>query len=617
MVVLRADMKDKLKLTPDKPGVYLMKDREGAILYIGKARSLRNRLSTYFVKSSSHPPKVTAMLQGLATFEYIVTDLELEALLLENLLIKKHQPKYNVILKDDKNYPYLKLTLSEEFPRLAVVRRIGSAKDLYFGPYVPTGALRRVLRVIYDIFPLRQCVRMYQNRTRPCINYQMGRCLAPCFGKVAQEEYQKQVQGVRLFLEGKSKKLEDLLQRQMEKAAGALQFEQAARFRDQLLAVKMVQEKQKIISPGRTDGDVVGLFKAGGLAALTVFFLREGVFTGHKTLFLEEIDRRTQDEELLSSFLFQFYANQARLPKQIILPLEFMCLPKDEKETLEEWLSDRRGAPLKLIIPQRGEKLKLLALAAENARLALEGLLSQQGKGNVISNQLMAELGLSKPPERIEAFDISNILGRLAVGSLVVWQKGGFRKSDYRHYNIKTVNQADDYAMIKETLSRCYSRRLAEGKALPDLILIDGGRGQLSVGLRVLDKLGLQEIPVLGLAKRLEEIYLPRQAEPLRLPSSSASLKLLQRVRDEAHRFAITAHRRFRGKTALASVLREIPQIGPQRRAALLRHFGSLKRIMDASLEELTSLSFLGQKVARQVHGFFHPTDTDSKIRGV
>jgi excinuclease ABC subunit C len=595
-------LKSRLQPVPDKPGVYLMRDAEGRILYVGKAASLKSRLSSYFQKSATLGPRLESMLKAVADFEYLVTDSELEALMLESVLIKKHRPKYNVILKDDKHYPYLKLTTDEEYPRLAIVRRVGKNGGLYFGPYVPTKALRQTLKLIYDIFPLRQCIRLDYGRGRPCVNFQLHRCLAPCCRQVSRSEYQQLVCGVKLFLQGKNKDLLALLQQQMEQAAAELRYEQAARLRDQLQAVNRVMERQKIISSTvRVDEDVVALASEGDIACFQVFFIRHGMLIGHKHLMLEQAGQASA-EELIASFLLQFYAGQERLPPIILIPQ-----PIANQSLMEKWLGRRRGGRARLIIPQRGEKHRLLMMAQENARLQLISYQRKQEKAPTILVQAKQELHLPHLPRRIEAFDVSNTQGDTAVGSMVVWEGNGFCKDDYRRFKIKGVKGVDDYAMLAEVLSRRYSRLAAEGGQPPDLILVDGGKGQLNTAVRVLDDLGLKEIPILGLAKREEDIFLPGRHKPLKLAPHSSTRKLLQRIRDEAHRFAIHFHRRRRSQKTLTSVLAAVTGVGPHRQQALLRHFGDLEGIRRATFEELECLPFLNRRVAREIFRFFHP----------
>ncbi len=579
-----------------------MKDTLKGVLYVGKAASLKKRLASYFQKSVSLGPRLESMLEQLADFEYLVTDSELEALMLESVLIKKHRPKYNVILKDDKHYPYLKLTLEEEYPRLAIVRRVKKDGGLYFGPYVPTKALRQTLKLIYNIFPLRHCVHMKPRPGRPCINYQLHRCAAPCFGLIAADEYAQLVEGVKLFLQGKNNSLLQILKQQMDKASAGLRYEQAARLRDQLQAVKKVVQQQKIISSAaRLDQDVVALAHELDSACFQVFFIRHGMLIGNKHLMLEQVGQIT-DEELVSSFLLQFYAGQERLPPMILIPR-----PIADQALMEAWLSRRRGARVRLAVPRRGEKCRLLAMAQENARIQLNNHRRQQDKTPALLIQVKQELGLNHLPHRIEAFDISNIGGKLAVGSMVVWEDNNFSKDEYRRFKIKQVTKPDDYAMLAEVLYRRYLKLVEEDQPPPDLILVDGGKGQLNIALKVLCDLRLEHIPVLGLAKRKEDIFLPGRRDALELPSHSATRRLLQRIRDEAHRFAIAHHRQRRRKSTLGSSLADIAGVGIKRQQALLRHFGSLEGISMTTFQELEQLPFLTKKVAQEIFNFFHP----------
>jgi excinuclease ABC subunit C len=601
--VNREQLKSKLQFVPDKPGVYLMKGAGGEVLYVGKAALLKVRLAAYFQRSSAFTPRLESLLDAIADFEYLVTDSELEAFMLESVLIKKHRPRYNVILKDDKQYPYLKLTVKEKYPRLAIVRRVEKDGSLYFGPYVPTKALRQTLRLLYSIFPLRHCISMKPKQGRPCINYQIHRCSAPCYGLISQSEYTQIVEGVKLFLKGKNEELVKLLKQRMDEASTKLDYERAAGIRDQLLSIKKVIERQKIISSEKQlNQDVIAMAQAGDVACFQVFFIRHGLLISHKSLFLEQAGQVTQ-EDLIDNFLLQFYAEQQRLPSNIIIPRVIADQP-----LMEEWLGQLRGGKVKLIVPHRGEKYHLLAMAQENARLQLEGYLRQQAATPAVLVQAKQDLGLGHLPRRVEAFDISNMQGEIAVGSMIVWEEGGFRKNDYRRFNIKRVSQADDCAMLAESISRRYSRLVKEGQNQPpDLILVDGGKGQLNTAIRVLKEIGLDYIPVLGLAKREEDVFLPGQKTPLKLPEHSSTRRWLQRIRDEAHRFAISFHRQQRSRKIRTSVLTDIPGVGSKNKEALLRYFGSLKKIKEASFNELENLAFLQKRTARKIFDFFHP----------
>ncbi len=635
---LKIPWQQQVKTLPDKPGVYLFKAENGRVIYVGKAACLSKRVPTYTRPVSD--PKTRAMLAAARELEYIVTDSELEALMLENVLIKKEQPRYNVILRDDKNYPYLQLNPAEAFPRLRVVRRIAKKREgLYYGPYVPSKALRSTLKLLGRVFPLRQCPRLDFKRQRPCLNYQMKRCLAPCQGLVSEKDYQEIVQQVRYFLEGKSRQLQGLIRRRMQAAARQLQYERAARLRDNLLALERVSEQQKIISTHPWDGDVIGLARAccptvgapsrrelsrqdaaptntkpeksplgnnpatsSQVSCFAVLFIRQGMVIGHKSLLMEG-EQETNPAELLAAFMQQLYApGGPQIPPRILLPQA-----SAQQALLQEWLAQLGGRRVQLLVPKRGKKRRLVELAGENARSALQQHQAQEERSLALISQAQQELGLKTLPRRIEGFDISNIQGQQAVGSMVVWRQPGFLKAAYRQFKIKTVSGIDDCAMLAEVLKRRYQRLPLEDKA--DLILVDGGKGQVNAARRVLDELGLT-IPVLGLAKREEEIYFPHNSTPLKLPASSATLGLLQRIRDEAHRFALKHHRQRRSKAALHSGLEEIPGIGPQRRRALLAHFGALEGVKQAPLEELEELPFLSARVAQALHAHYHLTSS-------
>ncbi len=586
----------KLGVVPQKPGVYLMKDNRGQVIYVGKAAKLANRVGSYFQLSARHSPRTSAMVELIVDFDIVITDTELEALVLECVLIKKYRPKYNVLLKDDKGYPYLRLTLSEEYPRLLIARRIGRLdKDLYFGPYAHGGSLRQTLYFIHDLFPLRHCVKMNPRQGRPCLNFQLHRCAAPCCKMVSREEYMELVTGVKLFLEGKNQDLVRLLKLRMDQAAADLRYEQAARIRDQISSINDVLERQKIVCAGsERDGDFLAMSRRGSLACFQIFFVRHGMLIGHKHLILEQVGDQT-DQDLIADFIGQFYADKQLIPAHIYLP----DTPAGQ-DVLESWLAQKRQGRVEMNIPQRGEKYNLIEMARQNAEQYLQTHLTLFGQADNLAQQVKDVLGLPEAPRRIEAFDISNIQGAQAVGSMVVWEDNGLRKSEYRRFRINTVDRVDDYAMLAEILRRRYSR-----EARPGLILVDGGQGQLNTGLQVLQELNLA-IPMVGLAKQEEEIYLPGAPEPLKLPRDSEVLRLLQRLRDEAHRFAVTYHRKLRKANIRHSALSEIPGVGRLRQQALLSHFGSLQGVREASLEDLCRLDFLNHKVANDIYRFLH-----------
>ncbi len=570
-------LKIKLANLPDSPGVYIMKDAGGEILYIGKAGSLKDRVRSYFQKGANHTVKTSAMIEQISDIEWIVAGSDLEALILENNLIKKHKPKYNVILRDDKNYPYLKLSTDEDFPRFSVVRRYKKDKALYFGPYVPANALRETLIVINKIFPLRKCKKAISGRDeRPCLNYQIGRCPAPCCGKISKEDYWKIVKNARLFLEGKDKELLKSLNEKMERESEALNFEEAARTRDRIKKIERVLEKQRITVTEMIDQDVIGMAREGGNADIQILFIRNGMMTGRKDFFWDDL-KDTSNSEVITSFIEQFYRDEIQIPDEVLIPIEV------EDRGIEEWLSQRKEKQVHIIAPKRGHKASLIRLAEENALIRLNEALTEKKKYELILNELKGMIGMQKLLKRIEAFDISNISGSEAVGSMVVWEGERPKKSDYRRFKIKTVHGADDYGMMREVLYRYYSKIAKAQRSVPlpiaDLVMVDGGRGQLNIALEVFKELDIN-INVIGIAKargenERERIFLPDKDEPIELEPSSPLTLLLQRIRDESHRFAITYHRKLMNKRMFVSVLDDIEGIGPIKKRKLLGAFES------------------------------------------
>ena len=592
------ELTDKLKSLPDRPGVYLMQDEAGDIIYVGKALSLKDRVRSYFSGTPSSP-KVRALVNRIADLDYIVTDSEVEALILESNLIKEHRPWYNVRLRDDKNYPYLKIT-NEPFPRVMVVRRREDDGSRYFGPFTNSQAMRQTVKFLRKHFPIRACRRRLEgNKERPCLNFHINRCLAPCTGEVSPEAYGEIVDQVCRFLEGRREGLIKDLTAKMEAAAKDLRFEEAARLRDQINALQYAaQDQQKIVGDLGLDQDIIGVAQGEGIACVQVFFVREGKIVGREQ-FLMEDESGSAPGEIVAAFLQQYYPRAAHIPKEILIEAEV-----EDSDALSQWLSTKRGSKVYIKVPRRGPKRRLLALVQENARLALEDVLGAQSRRQQeiqrALTRLQEILGLPDLPGRIEGYDISNIQGREAVGSLVVFTNGEPDKDQYRRFRIRTEGP-DDYAMLQETVRRRFLRGLQEGTPWPDLILIDGGKGQLSSVTSVLAELDLS-IPSCSLAEREEEIYLPSSPEPLRLPRDDAGLLLLQRIRDEAHRFALTYHRQLRSKSGLASALDDIPGVGPKRKRALLKHFGSLAKVREASLEELQAVPGLPAQVARNIY---------------
>ncbi|HET6371613.1 MAG TPA: excinuclease ABC subunit UvrC, partial [Nitrospiria bacterium] len=511
-------MKVQLDQLPQSPGVYLMKDARGEILYIGKARILADRVKSYFNRGAQLTPKIRSMVDQIDEVETILTGSDLEALILENNLIKKHRPKYNVVLRDDKNYPLLRLPVKDDYPRVEIVRRIKRDGALYFGPYVPAGALREMIRTLRRIFPLPNCtIEIDGTAERPCIEFEIKRCLAPCTGNQTKEDYREMIGQLRMFLEGKDRDLVRDLKERMERAAEALRFEEAARLRDQVVKVERALERQRITSAtDLSDQDVIALARAGEASDVQILFIRGGMLIGRKDFFLERT-QGAEDAELIGSFLQQFYNREVVVPKEIVVPV----LP-EEPETIERWLSEKREGAVRLVSPSRGRDSQLLRLAYENAEMALKNHLQEKEEGSGTLLALKGLLGLSKLPQRIEAFDISNIMGHQAVGSMVVFEGGEPKKSDYRRFKIRTIEGANDFGMMAEVLFRRYENLKEDGESLPDLILIDGGKGQLSAAGEALERLGLGEIDRVGLAKargeKWERIFFVDRDEELPLP---------------------------------------------------------------------------------------------------
>jgi len=597
----------KLQTLPTRPGVYIMKDAAGKIIYVGKAINLRNRVRSYFHTPHSQPPKVQRLVAEIADLEYIVAGSELEALILECNLIKKHRPRYNVRLKDDKRYPYIKISMQEEYPRLTVTRRMLSDGARYFGPFTNVKAVRTTLELVRKIFPYILCKReITGNDKRACLYYHIGRCPAPCTGAISREQYRELMQQIALFLEGRQGQILESLKKRMLAAAEALDFEQAATLRDQVAAVEAVIERQRVVSTSLSDQDVIAFARDDGQACVQVFFVRDGKLIG-RDYFVLSGTQGEDDGEIMASFVKQFYDEAAYVPPEILLQRRI-----DEWLVIEEWLRSKRGTKVAVRVPRSGPKRDLVQMAAENAAETLANLRAQWEHEETRYTDALAELqlalGLSEPPGRIECYDISNIQGVSATGSMVVFVKGLPRKSEYRHFRVKSIAGPDDFAMMREVLRRRFLRACAEeGKAegwstLPNLLIVDGGAGQLNVALEVLRELGLEHIPAVGLAKQEEELYLPGRQETLRLPRDSEALFLLQRIRDEAHRFAVRLHHKVHEERSLASRLEEVPGIGAKRRRALLKAFGSLDAIRAASVEELAAVPGMTLAAAKRLH---------------
>ncbi|MEG6584949.1 excinuclease ABC subunit UvrC [Dendrosporobacter sp. 1207_IL3150] len=592
------ELQEKLQLLPDKPGVYLMKDTQGRIIYVGKAINLKNRVRSYFQSSRNHSPKVVALVARIADLEYIITSSEIEALILECNLIKKHRPKYNISLRDDKSYPYIKVTVEESYPRVFATRKVLKDGSKYFGPYTSAGAVHETLKLLKKLFPLRSCRKL--EAPRPCLEYHIKRCLAPCTGNVDSHEYREMIRAVCLFLEGRSDAVAQSLRKRMENAAEELHFELAAKLRDQLSAVEKITEKQNIIT-GSGDQDAVGLARSALGTCVQVFFIRSGKMVG-RDHFLLSGGEDESDEEMLTAFIKQYYNQAAFIPREILLP---MNLP--EQQLLSEWLTSLKGSRIVVETPKRGTKKDIVNMASGNALVVLEEQAAkiktrnEQTEGAVI--ELGRHLGLTKLPERIECFDISHIQGSETVASMVVFEGGMPKKDDYRRFKLRTVEgKPDDFKSMQEVVGRRYKDTTPP---LPDLVIIDGGKGQLSSALEIIRGLGLLDVPVIGLAKEFEHIFQEGSSDPIILPRHSQALYLVQRIRDEAHRFAITYHRKLRSKRNLVSVLDHVPGIGAKRRKALWDAFGSLNKIKEAEVEKLAAVEGMNMPSAQAVYDFF------------
>ena len=592
-------IKNALAVLPDKPGVYLMHDAEGKVIYVGKAVVLKNRVRSYFRNLASHTPKVKAMVAKIAEIETIVTSSEVEALILECNLIKKYRPRYNISLKDDKTYPYLKVTMQEDFPRLYMTRRLQRDGAKYYGPYADAGAMHATVKLLRTMFPLRTCRKM--NPDRPCLNYHIKRCLAPCAGYVSRDEYGKMIKSVCMVLDGRTTELERDLKQRMQEAAENYAFEEAARLRDQLQAVERLNESQKAVTTNGGDMDIIGFAQDMTGNCLQIFFVRKGKLIGRDNFFLQ--DGSEAPQEVLTAFIKQYYNEATFIPREIVLPQ----LPEaEEQQLIELWLREKAERRVELLTPQRGVKRELLQLANDNA---LKLLAERLRKGSLslkndeqAAEELQQALGLEHSLERMDCFDISHTQGSETVASMVVFRNGSISKKDYRKYKIVSAEgKPDDFKSMQEVVYRRYK----DYEDLPNLVVIDGGKGQLSSALEVIRGLGLADLPVVGLAKREEEIFLPHQSTSILLDRDSAALHLIQRIRDEAHRFAITFHRKLRGKRNLVSVLDHVEGIGPKRRQALWKTFKTLEAMKAASVEELAAVEGMNGAVAQTLYDFF------------
>lgn len=608
-----------LKTLPAKPGCYIMKNAEGKIIYVGKAISLKNRVRSYFHADASHDAKTRRLVHEIANIEWIVVGSELEALILEMNLIKKHRPKYNVRLKDDKRYPYIKIHWADPFPKVTVTRQMTDDGSRYFGPYTSAWAVYQTLDVLRRIFPYLTCDRVITGKDkRACLYYDINLCTAPCIGAVNQAQYRQMISDLMDFLSGHSEEIVTRIQREMEKASEDMRFEKAASLRDQLKAIQSIIERQKIVfAADYLDSDVLAMARADGEACVQIFFIRGGKLIGREYFILEGTED-TADTEVMSQFVKQFYTEAANLPQQVLLPAEL-----EEAKIISQWLRSRRGGEkVEFFVPKEGQPHELVEMAAENAAETLQALRAQWQADTHKQEQALAELRsaltLTEPPNRIECYDVSHTQGVATVGAMVVFTQGVPDKKLYRKFNIEStsIGAPDDFASMEEMLTRRFRRwKSAQETAdqpgskpdasfafLPDLIIVDGGKGQLSRAVKVLEEFGLfEKVPVVGLAKQEEEIFFPYKSDSLMLPRHSQALYLVQRIRDEAHRYGITAHRKKRSKIGLASQLDSISGIGPTRRKALLKHFGSMDKIRDASVEELSAVPSMNKTTAESL----------------
>ena len=616
------NIEEELKKLPGKPGVYIMHDASDAIIYVGKAISLKNRVRQYFQSSRNKGAKIERMVTQIARFEYIITDSELEALVLECNLIKEHRPKYNTMLKDDKSYPFIKVTVEEAYPRVLFARRMKKDKSRYYGPYTSAGAVKETIELLHKLYQIRTCNRNLPRDIgldRPCLNYHIHQCQAPCQGYVSKEEYRESVNQVVSFLGGNYEPVLQMLEKKMQDASDSLEFEKAIEYRELLSSVRAVAQKQKITNSDGEDKDVLALAKDEHDAVVQVFFVRDGRLIGRDHFYLNHVEGESKSA-ILGSFIKQFYAGTPFIPKELMLQCEV-----EEAEVIEEWLSGRRGQKVHLRVPKKGTKEKLVELAAKNAEMVLsqdrERIRREEGRTIGAMKEIAGWLGLQNAT-RMEAFDISNTNGFESVGSMVVFEKGRPKRSDYRKFKIRTVQGPDDYASMREVLMRRFTHGMEEEKELekknistefgsftrfPDLLMMDGGRGQVNIALSVLRELNLA-IPVCGMVKddnhRTRGLYYNNVEIPI--DRNSEGFRLITRIQDEAHRFAIEYHRSLRSKEQVHSVLDDIPGIGPARRRALMKHFQSLEAIRDADVDALQEVDSMNEAAARSVYQFFH-----------
>ncbi|MFC2012026.1 excinuclease ABC subunit UvrC [Chloroflexota bacterium] len=600
---------EQLKQLPTSPGVYLMRDAGGNILYVGKAANLRNRVRSYFGSGQKLTPKIQRMIDLIHELDFFVTGSEQEALILECNLIKRHHPRYNVRLKDDKTYPLLKISLNEEWPRVYITRRLEEDGGRYFGPFASAKSVRQTLKVLKGIFPFRSCSRTITGTDpRPCLDYHINHCLGPCIGAVSKQEYARVIRQVVLFLEGKQERVVRGLKRRMGKTAEDMDFEKAAQLRDQIQSIERVIEAQKSAITVSGEQDVIAFASERDRACVQVFFIRSSKLIGRESFILQGTGSE-KPEQIMSSFIKQFYGSAPHIP-----PLLLLQHPVEDRDIIEDWLQSKRGGKVRIQVPCRGKKRQLVNIVAENAGQGLKQLkIKQQAVSSALTealSEIERELHLPKLPSRMECYDISNIQGRAAVGSMVVFEKGKPKPSNYRRFRIKTVSGADDYAMLQEVLSRRFKRFSLQKSdssgtdtwaVQPDLVLIDGGKGQLNSSLVAMREVGADSIPVASIAKENEDIFIPGQSKPISLAESSPGLQMLQRLRDEAHRFALGYHQKVRRRETFTSSLDNIPGIGPRRKQALLRQFGSVQTIRETSPEELATARGMTRALAQKL----------------
>jgi excinuclease ABC subunit C len=610
---------EQLRTLPKRPGVYIFKDAKGKIVYVGKAAALKNRVRSYFGATHSFEPKVRSLVSQIEDIEYIVTRTAQEALLLEATLVKRHQPFFNVRLKDDKHYPYLKIDRSEEWPRVEITRRVKSDGARYFGPFASAGSVRRTLDLVKKLFPWRSCTKQITgDDPRPCLEYFIHRCIGPCASLCTKEEYDSVIDQTIMFLEGRTSEITRDLRREMQAASEALEYERAARLRDQIASIDRTTERQVMEVRDRVDMDVFGIARENQETYVQIFFVRKGNVVGRDTFQLDGTDEEA-DADVIGSFLEQFYESAPYVPSRVLLPERI-----EDQHLVETWLTERRGKNVRVMVPERGEKRQLVQRAMDNARESLQAArarwLADTSKAKLALDELRDELNLPELPQRIECYDISNIQGTSSVGSMVVFEGGQPKRSEYRRFRIKGVRGTNDFASMQEVLRRRFARfaeavETGDGAAatesagtfdesfgaVPDLIIVDGGKGQVSAAHDAMRNMGVGNIPLAGLAKRFEELFVVDVSEPIVLERTSQALYLVQRIRDEAHRFAITYHRDVRKKTSMRSALDQVPGVGPKRKKALLRKFGSLKAVQEASVDEIATTPGFTKALAEKV----------------